>query len=217
MGVKHMLLYESDDDHLNRSAAFRRRQALAETAHKAADAAADILEGSREPSSDDIALLHSPSIDPTLRASIGEARKRMWNMTKEQRYEYSETLKPLAGQIEQAIRANGPDFAPLRRLIAPGSFADSADDAISPVTVKFAKREEGPRNAADLCVLVDARIPAQTRRRLLDAKRTLDAAPPRQRDFVRKCMAPRIGPEVDGLRRVVGAEGVAALRRVLEL
>jgi hypothetical protein len=214
-----MLLFDLNDDHRQRQADFERRRSTAETMRKAADTMTDLLDGTTEPSAEDVAVLHDPAVDPQLRSSIIDARRRMGNMNRADRYDYRDNaLRPVSDAIEATIQRNGPSFAPLRRLISPGSFGDSADQWVSPAaTGKLAKYDGAARNACDLNYLVDVRVPAPVRRRLLDAKRALDASSPGERHLLSKSFSGTLSREVDGLARVVGADGVAALRRVLEL
>jgi hypothetical protein len=82
------------------------------------------------------------------------------------------------------------------------------------LAAKLAKRQQQP-HACDLNYLVDPRVPGGIRRRLIAVKKALDAAPDSQRRAIAKSISPDLLHQVDALGRVIGADGVAALRRVV--
>jgi hypothetical protein len=210
-----MMLFSQDDSHRQRAAAFDAKQAAAAALRKGAADMDALADG--EPTPSDVMMLHDPVVSPDLRSAIVDARKRMWMMSPKDRLAYRDAISPLAAAIQDLIDQHGFKYTPLMRLISPKSIPNKLSDAVIEnhhVDAKMAKFD-GSTHACDLNYLVDPRISPGLRRQMIDVKRALDDAPRGQRRALGKVIGSNILRQIDGLRAVIGVDGVAALRRVL--
>jgi hypothetical protein len=212
-----MMLYADDQSHKQRAAVFDARIAHAVGLRKAAADMTAIENG--EPTPSDFMMVHDPAVSPDLRSAIVDARKRMWMMSPTDRLAYRDAISPLADAIQDLIDKRGFKYTPLMRLISPRSMPNRPSERVIEnhnVEAKLAKFD-GTTHACDLNYLIDPRLSPELRRRLIDAKKALDAAPRDRRRALAKSIAPDLLRRLDALRDVIGARGVAALRRVLAL
>jgi hypothetical protein len=210
-----MMLYADDQSYKRRAAAFDAKRAHAIGLRKAAADMGALANGEPQPS--DFMMLHDPVVSPDLRSAIADARKRMWMMSPRDRLAFRDAISPLADAIQDLIDTHGFKYTPLMRLINPRSMPNKLSQQVienHQIEAKLAKFD-GTTHASDLNYLVDPRVPPQLRRRLIDTKKALDAAPRDKRRALAKSIAPALLRQVDRLRDVIGPDGVAALRRVL--
>ncbi|HEY1749582.1 MAG TPA: hypothetical protein VGG11_22835 [Xanthobacteraceae bacterium] len=210
-----MMLYAEDQSHKLRAAAFNARRARVVGMRKAAADMGALANGEPQPS--DFMMVHDPVVSPDLRNAIVDARKRMWMMLPKDRLAYREAISPLADAIQDLIDTHGFKYTPLMRLISPRSMPNPLSDLVienRQIEAKLVKFE-GSTHACDLNYLVDPRVPASLRRRLIEAKRALDATPRERRSAMAKVIGFDLLRAVDRLQDAIGANGVAALRRVL--
>jgi hypothetical protein len=215
-----MMMYERDRTNEYRAATFDARVNKAR-ALKAAVADMDTIaaDGFTEPTPSDVMMLHDPRVPSSLRWGLADARKRMNMMTPDQRADFRPELTHLDDGIAALVAQYGTQFKALGKFISPSSMPGGslASRVVQnhQVSAKLAKRDGQMPHVSDLNYLVDPRVPASLRQRLIAAKRALDGASQSQRRAITKSIGSDLLSQVDGLRRIIGADGVAALRRVL--
>jgi hypothetical protein len=212
-----MMLYAEDESYKLRAAAHDARMSKARALSKAAADMEAIADDFKEPTPSDVMMLHDPRVPAELRWGLTEARKRMNMMTPDQRITYRQGLTVLHNGIALLVARYGAKFKALSKFISPGSMPGSATSRVIEnhlVGAKFGKREGAP-HMCDLNYLVDPRVPPGLRRRLIAVKKALDGAPINQRRAIAKSISPDLLHQVDALGRIIGADGVAALRRVV--
>jgi hypothetical protein len=212
-----MMLYAEDESYKQRAAAHDARMSKARALSKAAADMEAIADDFKEPTPSDVMMLHDPRVPAELRWGLTEARKRMNMMTPEQRTAYRPELTVLDNGITQLVARYGTEFKALSKFISSSSLPGSVTSRVienNLVSAKFAKRESAP-HMCDLNYLVDPRVPPALRRRLMAFKNALDRAPINQRRAIAKSISPDLLHQVDALGRIIGADGVAALRRVV--
>ena len=210
-----MMLNADDQRHKQRAADFDARHARANELKRGAADMGALANG--EPTPSDVMALHDPVVSPDLRSALVDARKRMWMMSPADRLAYRDELTPLDTAIKELVDQHGPRFAPLSKFISPRGMPKKPDaDFIENrhIDAKMAKYG-GSTHACDLNYLVDPRIAPSLRRKLIDVKKALDAAPLQKRRALATTIAPSLIQQVDDLRALIGPDGVAALRRVL--
>lgn len=216
-----MMLYEDNSNHGYRAAAHDARMSRLR-ALKTAAADMQVIatdDGFVEPTPSDVMMLGDPRVSPALRWGLADAAKRMGMMTPDQRADYRAELTHLDDGIAQLVARYGPEFGALGKFISPSRFQRRSVSARTVanhhVSAKLAKRDGSAPHVSDLNYLVDPRIPSGIRQRLIAVKRALDAAQPSRRREIAKSVGSDLLFQVDGLRSIIGADGVAALRRVL--